>query len=406
MRRPATAPTDRDDVVRCPVDAVLLPPTVSSCAMCSPSRCSVLCRSVLLLRTSGCGRGRFHRSCRRQSNLAADRTRRCRSVQPRAVSTGPSSLRATRSLQPGPLSSATMHSFQLCMRRTAARCIRRAVAMTGGGSMEATAANPAALTLDRSAAAAAAVAPSCIAAARPAAAVALWRSTTRAFSHSARWQQSKPDGSASGAAPPAASTAPRAGLLPSQAHIILPQLSPRMSRGSLLRWLVSDGSRLEPHQVFAQIYTSELTEDGTPYILEMESHESGVVRRILQKPMLADKLSAAETDLAALDLDTASPALLTVGTPIALFEDPDWVQGDRPRGEFLWQAYVSAGKMRQGSCTPQRQEEEESGAAGAPQTDAPTPPAASAEASTAASADPTTLASTPKKKRTAPKRKV
>ena len=71
--------------------------------------------------------------------------------------------------------------------------------------------------------------------------------------------------------------------------------------------------------------TSELTEDGSPYVLEIESHESGLLRHIL----VGEGTEA-----------------LPVGTPLAVFEDPDWCEGDRPRKEFLWQAYVMQGNVR------------------------------------------------------------
>lgn len=68
-----------------------------------------------------------------------------------------------------------------------------------------------------------------------------------------------------------------------------------------------------------------MTEDGSPYVLEIESHESGLLRRIL----------VGEGEQA-----------LPVGTPLAVFEDPDWSEGDRPRADFLWQAYVMQGNVR------------------------------------------------------------
>jgi len=117
----------------------------------------------------------------------------------------------------------------------------------------------------------------------------------------------------------------------------MPQLSPRMERGSVAQWLLSDGDELQPAQVFLHVRTSELTEDGSEYLLEVESHESGVLMRVLVQP--------------------DEEALLPVGTPLAVFEDPDWSAGDPPRGEFLWQAYVKEGALRKGSCAPTRSDE-------------------------------------------------
>lgn len=57
--------------------------------------------------------------------------------------------------------------------------------------------------------------------------------------------------SATGAAEPAASSS--SGLLPSQTHIVLPQLSPRMERGSVARWLVREGEEIKPLQVFMHV---------------------------------------------------------------------------------------------------------------------------------------------------------
>jgi len=107
-----------------------------------------------------------------------------------------------------------------------------------------------------------------------------------------------------------------------------------MERGSVAQWLLSDGDELQPAQVFLHVRTSELTEDGSEYLLEVESHESGVLKRVLVQP--------------------DDQALLPVGTPLAVFEDPDWSAGDSPRGEFLWQAYVKEGALRKGSCAPTR----------------------------------------------------
>jgi len=122
-----------------------------------------------------------------------------------------------------------------------------------------------------------------------------------------------------------------------------------MTRGSVVRWLVSEGESLSPHQVFLHVRTDELTEDGSDYLLEVESHESGILKRILvQAPT-----TPSETK------DEAAAATLPVGTPLAVFEDPDFAEGDRPRGAFLWQAYVKEGELRKGACTPQRQEQPE-----------------------------------------------
>jgi len=97
------------------------------------------------------------------------------------------------------------------------------------------------------------------------------------------------------------------------------------------------------YHVLSCLQTNELTEDGTPYLLEVESHESGVLQRILHP---------------------AGPEVLSVGTAVGVFSDPDWSEGDPPRGDFLWQAYVKEGALRQGSCTPQRTEEEEQATGG------------------------------------------
>jgi pyruvate/2-oxoglutarate dehydrogenase complex dihydrolipoamide acyltransferase (E2) component len=122
-----------------------------------------------------------------------------------------------------------------------------------------------------------------------------------------------------------------------------------MTRGSVVRWLVGEGEPLSPHQVFLHVRTDELTEDGSDYLLEVESHESGVLKRILvQAPTTPSE-----------GKEEAAAATLPVGTPLAVFEDPDFAEGDRPRSDFLWQAYVKEGALRQGSCTPQRQEQQE-----------------------------------------------
>jgi pyruvate/2-oxoglutarate dehydrogenase complex dihydrolipoamide acyltransferase (E2) component len=156
-------------------------------------------------------------------------------------------------------------------------------------------------------------------------------------------------------------------LRPSQCHILLPQLAPRMERGRISKWLVQEGEQLQPMQVFMHVevrrceeqgrlfawkckraltfasllslslQTNELTEDGTAYVLEVESHESGILRSIL--------------------VPSGSPPL-AVNTPVAVFEDPDWQEGERPRGEFLWQAYVKEGAVRAGSCAPTREDAE------------------------------------------------
>lgn len=60
-------------------------------------------------------------------------------------------------------------------------------------------------------------------------------------------------------------------------------------------------------------------------MLEIESHESGLLRRILVGE---------------------GSAPLPVGTPLAVFEDPEWTEGERPRSDFLWQAYVMQGNVR------------------------------------------------------------
>ena len=116
-----------------------------------------------------------------------------------------------------------------------------------------------------------------------------------------------------------------------------------MERGRIVKWLIAEGEEIKPMQVFLHVETNELTEDGQPYLLEVESHESGLLRHILV-PASASSSSS----------DT-----LPVGTPIGIFEDPDWLEGEPPRGPFLWQAYVKEGALRQGSCSPVREETEQ-----------------------------------------------
>lgn len=114
-------------------------------------------------------------------------------------------------------------------------------------------------------------------------------------------------------------------FLPSQTPIIMPRLAPRMEYGRVAQWLVSEGDEIKPLQVFMLIETDDLTEDGSSYLLEIESHEGGVLRRILRP---------AGTDT------------ITVDTPLAVFEDPDWQEGEPARGDFLWQAYAKKGAVQ------------------------------------------------------------
>jgi hypothetical protein len=46
----------------------------------------------------------------------------------------------------------------------------------------------------------------------------------------------------------------------SQTYILLPQLSPRMEMGRVVRWLLKEGDELKPHQVFMHVEVSERAE--------------------------------------------------------------------------------------------------------------------------------------------------
>ena len=141
-----------------------------------------------------------------------------------------------------------------------------------------------------------------------------------------------------------AAAAPRSShgisLLPSQILIVFPQLAPRMTRGSVLEWKVREGEEVKPTQVFLLVRTNELTEDGTERVLEIESHESGIIRKILEPVTVVPPPPPPTSSSSSATAGEPHLRLLEVATPIAIFEDPDWSPGDKPRGEFLWQAYV------------------------------------------------------------------
>jgi len=118
-----------------------------------------------------------------------------------------------------------------------------------------------------------------------------------------------------------------------QVHITLPQLAPRMMHGRVIEWNVKEGESIQPRQLIMTLETHELTEDGSRYLMQIESDESGTLKKIL--------------------VNAPSDAL-DVGTPLAVFEDETWTEADGPRGQFVTQAYVKEGTLRTGECIPRR----------------------------------------------------
>ncbi|MYE58509.1 MAG: biotin/lipoyl-binding protein, partial [Alphaproteobacteria bacterium] len=57
-------------------------------------------------------------------------------------------------------------------------------------------------------------------------------------------------------------------------EILMPALSPTMTEGNLVKWLVGQGDRVEPGDVIAEIETDKAT-------MEVEAVDEGIVGRIV-----------------------------------------------------------------------------------------------------------------------------
>ena len=57
-------------------------------------------------------------------------------------------------------------------------------------------------------------------------------------------------------------------------QILMPALSPTMTEGNLVKWLVGQGDRVEPGDVIAEIETDKAT-------MEVEAVDEGIVGRIV-----------------------------------------------------------------------------------------------------------------------------
>ena len=57
-------------------------------------------------------------------------------------------------------------------------------------------------------------------------------------------------------------------------QILMPALSPTMEEGTLAKWLVKAGDRVEPGQVIAEIETDKAT-------MELEAEQAGVIGKIV-----------------------------------------------------------------------------------------------------------------------------
>ena len=57
-------------------------------------------------------------------------------------------------------------------------------------------------------------------------------------------------------------------------QILMPALSPTMEEGTLAKWLVKEGDRIEPGQVIAEIETDKAT-------MDVEAVDEGIVSQLL-----------------------------------------------------------------------------------------------------------------------------
>lgn len=73
----------------------------------------------------------------------------------------------------------------------------------------------------------------------------------------------------------------RFSTVPPHVPIPMPMLSPTMTVGTISKWHVKEGDRIQPEQIIFDLETNGLTEDGGTHVMEIEAHEEGVLAKIL-----------------------------------------------------------------------------------------------------------------------------
>lgn len=143
-----------------------------------------------------------------------------------------------------------------------------------------------------------------------------------------------------------ASTSTSTPTLPTLNHffLLMPQLSPSMKKGKISKWLIGQQQthtdsetpeEIKSYQLLLEVQTNELTEDGSLYTLEIESHDEGLLEKLLVPEGM-------EVD---------------VHTPIALLreemDDNEQSQRQSQRPPCLWQGYVKTGYVLPScGCSP------------------------------------------------------